>query len=97
MHARITSGSIRPEKIEETVNTFRDKLIPRAKTQEGFKDIFFLIDSKTNKFHIISLWDSEENMLAGESTMFLFKQLSSIVPHFAAKPITERFQVAIKA
>jgi heme-degrading monooxygenase HmoA len=97
MYARIISGLIRPDKREETISIFRDKLIPRAKAQEGFNELFLLLDSKTNKFHIITLWETEKHMSAGERTMYLVKQLGSIVSHFAEPPTTERFEIMVKS
>ena len=93
MHARMISGLINPDKREETIGIFRDDIIPRAKAQDGFKGSLLLADFKTNRFHSITLWETEEDMYAGESGMYLIEQIESIISHFAAQPTIERFEV----
>jgi len=96
MHARIISGLIRPNKREEFMSIFQDTIIPRAKAQEGFASLLLLVDSKTNKFHSITLWETEYHMSSNESTMYLVKQLGSVAADFAGPPTTERFEVVVK-
>ena len=93
MHARMISGLINPDKREETFGIFRDDIIPRAKAQDGFKGSLLLADFKTNRFHSITLWETEEDMSAGESSMYLNEQIGSVVSHFAGQPTIERLEV----
>jgi len=93
MHARMISGLINPDKREETIGIFRDDIIPRAKAQDGFKGSLLLADFKTNRFHSITLWETEEDMSEGESSMYLNEQIGSVVSRFAGQPTIERFEV----
>jgi heme-degrading monooxygenase HmoA len=97
MHARVISGLIRPGKREEAISLFQNNVVPRAKEQEGFKGIFLLADEETNKFYSITLWETEDFLSASEKSMYLVKQLGSVASHFAMPPMTERFEVVIKA
>jgi heme-degrading monooxygenase HmoA len=96
MHARVISGLIRPDNREEAIGIFRDKIVQRAKKQEGFQGALLLADFESNKFHSITFWDTENNMYSGESTMYLVKQLGSVASYFAKPPTTERFEVVVK-
>jgi heme-degrading monooxygenase HmoA len=97
MHARVISGLIRPEKREEALGIFRDKIVPKAKKQEGFKGALLLSDLKTGKFHSITLWETEDCLSASEENMYLVKQLGSVASRFAGPPSTERFEVVVQA
>ena len=97
MYARVVSGLIRPEKREEAINIYRDSIAPKAKEQKGFKGVFLLSDPKTNKFHSITLWETEGDMASGETSMYLLKQLAKVASRFAGPPTTERFEVVVQA
>jgi heme-degrading monooxygenase HmoA len=96
MYARVISGLIRPEKREEAIDIFRDTIVARANKQEGFQGAMLLSDAKTNKFHSITLWETEDHMSANESSMYLVKQLGNVASRLAGPPTTERFEVVVK-
>ena len=96
MHARIMSGQVQPGKEDELTNIYRDSVIPAAKQQKGFKGGLLLVDPNTGKCVSISLWETEAEMTAGESSGYLREQVAKLTPTFAAPPVREAFEVRLQ-
>ena len=96
MHARIMSGQVQPGKEDELTNIYRDSVIPAAKQQKGFKGGLLLVDPNTGKCVSISLWETEADMTAGESSGYLREQVAKLAPTFAAPPVREAFEVRLQ-
>jgi len=65
MFARVNRwSSLKPEAIED----FRVHTVPAAKRLPGIRELFLLYDSGTGKAISLSLWESNEAMLASEPT-----------------------------
>ena len=95
MYARIVTVQTRPDKMDELISIYRDSIAPAAKQQKGNKGAFLLTDSSTNKAISIAVWETEQDMLAGEASGYLKEQIAKAAPTFAAPPTTEHFQVSV--
>jgi hypothetical protein len=93
MYARVFSGQLQPNKIEEATQLVQDSIIPVAQQQQGFKNLLWLIDRNTGKGMIISLWESEATRSASETNGFLREQLAKLATVVVGPPTTERFEV----
>jgi heme-degrading monooxygenase HmoA len=67
MHARISSyeGGAR-EDLETTVRQGREEILPAARQLEGFAGAIALLDRRTGRHMVISLWETEVAMEASE-------------------------------
>jgi heme-degrading monooxygenase HmoA len=97
MHARVTGTQILPGKIDEAIGIYRDSVVPAAKEQKGFKGAYQLVDRSTGKSLSISLWDTDADMLAGESSGYLREQVAKFAAVIAGPPTTEHYEVAVQA
>ena len=68
MHARVTIGTAQPGKFDDIIKVYRDSVLPAVKKQKGFKGIFVLGDRNKGKGVVISLWNTEADMTANESS-----------------------------
>ena len=66
MFARITTTRARPDQVDAAVRGFRERLLPEAQKQKGFKGTLFLVDRKSGNTLGITLWESEADMKASE-------------------------------
>ena len=63
---RVTNGI--PEKVEEGVRQFRDVVVPSYKNVAGFKGGYMLVDRAKGKLIGVTLWATEADLHATEST-----------------------------
>ena len=76
MHARVILGKVKHGKQEEAEKIYRESIEPAAKGQKGFVKMHLLTDPATSKFITITIWETEHDMLAGESSGYLKEQIT---------------------
>jgi len=96
MFARLLRIKIKIERIDEAAKLFEESVIPLLKNQKGYKGAYFLTDRKTGVNIPITLWESEEDMLATESSHFFQEQLVRFMTFFKAPPIREAYEVVVQ-
>lgn len=96
MHARVTFATAQPAKIDEATKIMRDSILPAAKKQKGFKGLTYLMNRKTGKGMSIVLWNTEDDMTAGESSGFYREQLAKEMPLLSEPPTMEQYEVSVK-
>jgi heme-degrading monooxygenase HmoA len=67
MYARVSSyeGGA-PDHLEETVRKGREEILPAARRLDGFAGAIALLDRRSGRHMVISLWDTEAAMDASE-------------------------------
>jgi quinol monooxygenase YgiN len=96
MHARVIRVQLQPAKVGEAILLYQDSVVAAARQQQGFKGALLLTDAATNKAIAISLWQSEAQLSASESSGYLQEQLSQFESIFAAPPVIERYEVSVQ-
>ena len=96
MYARVVTVQIQPGRMDEVINIFRDSIKPASKQQKGNKGGYFLTDPKSGKAISIALWETEADMIAGESSDYLRQQIAKVASAFAAPPTTEHYEVSVE-
>ncbi len=97
MYARVTIIQILPGKTDAAVALYRDSVVPAAKQQKGFKAGYLLSDRNTGKSLSISLWDTEADMKAGESSGYYQQQVAKFKDLYGAPPAREVYEVTVQA
>lgn len=93
MFARILRIQIHLDKTDEVANFFEEQVIPEAKKIKGHKGAYFMADRKTGNCIIITLWETEEDLLETEHSRFFQEQLIKIMQFFITPPIREIYEV----
>jgi heme-degrading monooxygenase HmoA len=96
MYARVTIATAKLDKFDEVVKIMRDSILPAAKKQKGFKGFYDLADRKTGKGMVIVLWNTEADMMAGESSTYYKEQVAKVVPFLSTPPTMEHYEVSVK-
>jgi len=91
MFARIGSWQGTPAEIEQWIDRGRDFARPNLEQEPGLKAAYWLVDRESGKALIITLWESEEAMLAGETARV--KRQSTMAAHTGARVMTSRYEV----
>ncbi len=66
MHARHVTIQGSPDKIDAAIESVRNVVLPALQGCPGFQAQLLLVDRSKGEAIGISLWDTEENMLASE-------------------------------
>ena len=94
MHARVILGRVKLDKQDEAIRIYKESVEPAAKEQKGFKNMNLLTDPDTNKFISITIWETKNDMIAGESSGYLQKQLEKIAALFVGPPTIQHYIVS---
>ena len=97
MFARLTKGQIRIERIDEFIKIYKESVVPAAKSQKGYNGIYLFVDRKTGNGVSISLWESEEDVIANEKNLFYQEQVAKFITFFTKPPIREGYEVSVQA
>jgi hypothetical protein len=75
MHARVSSyeGGA-PSGLEESVRRGREDVLPAARELDGFAGAIALLDRRSGRHMVISLWETEEAMGASEESATELRQ-----------------------
>jgi heme-degrading monooxygenase HmoA len=95
MHARVILGRVKLHKQDEAIAIYKETVMPAAKQQKGFKSVHLLTDKDTNKFISITIWETKNDMIAGESSGYLQEQLGKIAKLFVGPPTIQHYDVSV--
>ena len=93
MHGRIVSVQVKPEDLGKAVGVYRDSVIPAAKEQKGFHDALLFTDSATGRAVSITIWETEEDLLAGQSSSYYQEQIAKFAELMIRTPDQEGFEL----
>jgi heme-degrading monooxygenase HmoA len=94
-YARILRMHLKIDRIDAAKKIFEKSVIPLCKNQKGFLGAYFLVDQESGSCIPITIWESEEDMLATEHSAFFQEQLIKFMPFFTSPPIREGFEVIV--
>jgi quinol monooxygenase YgiN len=97
MHARIVSFLVLPDKMDELVRVFGDVIVPRAKAAKGNRGVTLLTDIVSGRATAISMWETEDDMLAGEQNGYYREQIAKLMPYAEGQPVERHYKVSIEA
>lgn len=94
MHARVVSMEMLPMSVGEAVRIYRERVLPAAREQQGFRGALMLTDPDTGEGLSISLWDSEEYMHASETSGFYHRKLDELDSLFTSTPVRKHYEIS---
>jgi len=98
MHARWASLQVKPGRIDEFVRIFRDSMLPPAKAQKGFRGVFMLTNRDSGKAVGASLWESEADARAVETSSGSFgAQADHVRDIIDDVPVMEYYEISVGA
>jgi heme-degrading monooxygenase HmoA len=95
-HARVLTATAHPGKTDEGVQIVRDSLLPVTRQQPGYKGYLALTDRTTGKVISITLWETEADLNASESSGLLREQLGKVAYVLATQVVREVYEVAVQ-
>ena len=96
MHARVATVQVQPGKTQEAIDIYKNSVVPAAKTQKGFQGAYLMTDASSGKAISITVWDSEADMMAGESSSGYYQeQIGKFGSLFAGPPTLDHYEVSV--
>jgi len=95
-YARVLTATAHPGKTDEGVQIVRDSLLPVTRRQPGFKGGLVLTDRSQNKVIALTLWETEADLNASESSGYLQEQLGKVAHVLATQVVREVYEVTVQ-
>jgi len=89
---RVVRGQADPAKLDAMVQTVRDKALPVARTQKGFRALVVSVDRQTGRFVVTGVWDSAEDREASDSALGSVRA-GIFADYSAGQPEISRYEV----
>lgn len=97
MYAIAVTSQVQLDKIDEAAAIFRDSVVPAYQRLKGFKSALLLINPVTGNSLGISLWESEADRAAVQSSGALQQQLGKFAAVLAAPPVPNTYEVRVQS
>jgi heme-degrading monooxygenase HmoA len=98
MHARLSRfAGLDPERLEQTVDEFRDGALPELREQSGFKGITVAVNRRSGQAFAITLWDSEADMRASEKLATEARERAIVTARPSREPIVDHYEVVVQS
>jgi hypothetical protein len=96
MYAIAVSSQIQLDKMDEATSIFRDSVVPAYQQMNGFKNALLLLDPVTGKGLGISIWETEADRAAVQTSGALQQQMAKFAAVLAAQPTPGAYEVRVQ-
>lgn len=94
MYARVVSATIHPGRLDETIQLWRESVLPSVRQLKGFKGVRLLVDRENNNVVSMGLWETEADFLA--TVGWNQAQIDKFAELVAAPPDVGGYEVVIE-
>jgi heme-degrading monooxygenase HmoA len=96
MYARIITSQFKPASIDDAIHIWQDSMISSLKQSQGFKGAYVTGDRHTGKGVTITLWETEVDANAVDSSGQYQQSIALFANHLAGPPSREQFEVLLE-
>jgi heme-degrading monooxygenase HmoA len=96
MHARVTTVQLRPDTLDASIDLYQQELLPVIKAQPGYQGVYLFTDRATGNGVSITLWTSEADAQAYETSGIYRQLVAKLASNFAAPPTLATYDVSVK-
>ena len=97
MYARVVTLQVQPGQMDELNAIFQNEVLPAVKQIAGFRSLTLLEDRKTSRAMMFSVWETEADMQASETSGFFQAQLQKFSSILSARPLHEAYEVGAQS
>lgn len=94
--ARMTTRTMRIDKVDEAINIMHGSIVPAARQQKAWRGMLSLANRRTGKTATLSFWESESVLKASETGGYYREQVAKTTPVSAGQPTREIYEVIIQ-
>ena len=87
------------ETMDEAIHIDRESIVPVSKQQPGFKGFLTLVDRRGGKLVLLTLWETEAALKAGEISGYYREQIAKFAPLsqlYVTPPYREVYELIIQ-
>jgi heme-degrading monooxygenase HmoA len=95
-YARMLTSTVKPGKTDELIRIARDSILPVARQQRGSLGMLLLNDRTTGKGISVTLWATEADMKASETSGYLREQLAKLTDVLEPQIVREAYEVVLQ-
>lgn len=95
MHARVTTLTMEPARLNDAIRQLEADEIPRWKQIDGFKGFTLLVNRGSGHSTAVSFWESEAAMRESEEAVSGSRERAAETGGASDSPTVERFEVVI--
>ena len=95
MHARVVTSQLQPGKKDEWITIARESIVPALRQQKGFKGFAMLADTNSDKSIAYSMWETEADLKASETSGFYQEQIAKLRAVLAMPPVREIYELTV--
>lgn len=103
MYARVTTlqwqiGK-KIETMDEAIHIVKESIVPAARQQPGFKGFLTLADRRGGKLILLTLWETEAALKAGEASGYYHEQIAKFAhlsQLYVTPPYREVYELVIQ-
>ncbi len=96
MHARVTTVQLRPDTLDASIDLYQQEILPVIKAQPGYQGVYLFTDRATGNGVSITLWTSEADAQAYETSGIYRQLVAKLASNFAASPTLATYDVSVK-
>ena len=93
MYARVTTVSVQPDQVANVTRIYNESILPAVKAASGNRGVYLLINQATGVGLSITLWDSQADGEAYDSSGSYREQVGKASAYFTAPPSLATFEV----
>ena len=97
MYARVVTNQIQAGKMDEWLALINDAIVPSLKEQNGFLGFVVMVDREHDKSIGYSMWASEADLAASESSGHYQQQIGKLGAVLAAPPVRDAYELTVVA
>lgn len=81
----------RIETMDEAIRIVEESIVPAARQQPGFKGFLTLVDRRGGKLILLTIWETEAALKAGEASGYYREQIAKFA-HLSQLYVTPSYQ-----
>lgn len=97
MPVRAVTARVRPDKTQEFIDLLTYSVLPVTKAQKRFRGFYQMNDANSGKSLALSIWETEADMMAGESSSYYLEQIAKMGIVFTGPPTVEHYELSVEA
>jgi heme-degrading monooxygenase HmoA len=97
MHVRLSRfAGLPPERIDDTIEEFREQQLPELEGQAGFKGVLVMVNRGTGQAAALTFWESEADLHASEKVASRAREAAVASAQPAREPVVDRYEVVLQ-
>jgi heme-degrading monooxygenase HmoA len=94
MYVRLVTGTIPPHKIDDSVQLWRETVLPSVRQQNGFIGVRLLVNRKNGGIATMGLWETEADFQA--TVAWNEKQVNRFADLFTTSPTLAGYELVME-